>query len=140
MAGDFRVGLLPADVFPMIGAGAADLRFEQTAVIEDVLHEGRSFGTERAAVDGMVGIAFHVDHLRGDVFRLVPDGVDDDATAHRAVGAGGAGFGGPGNFQFFGFGVGGFQVKAENRSDGGSGADLQETSACWVHVDPPKQI
>ena len=107
VAADFFVGLIPTDVFPMIGAGAADSRLKQAALIHNVLHERGSFGTERAAINGMIRVAFDVDHLGRDVLGFVADGVDDNAAAHRAIGAGGAGFGGAGDFQFFRLGVGG---------------------------------
>ena len=48
----------------MIGAGTADLRLQQAAVVQDVLIERRALGTQRAAIDGMIGIAFDVHHLR----------------------------------------------------------------------------
>src|SRR5579871_4031937 len=37
----------------------------------------------------MIGIAFDVDHLRGDVLRFVAQGMDDDSAAHRAIRASG---------------------------------------------------
>ena len=61
---DFVVGLVPGDVFPMIGTRPAHLRFQHAPVVQDVLHQRGAFGTQRAAVDGMIGIAFHVHHLR----------------------------------------------------------------------------
>ena len=36
--------------------------------------------------------------------------------------------------------VGGFQVEAEDGSDGGAGANLQETSACRVHEYLPNGL
>src|SRR2546423_13362427 len=96
--GDFVEGIVPRNVFPLRATGAADLWLGQTTIIQDVLLEGSALGAKRAAVNGMVGIAFDVDDLRSDVLGAVADGVDDHAAAYRAVGASGAGFIGPGDF------------------------------------------
>ena len=98
----------------MVGAGAAHLRLQQAALVEDVLLERGALGAERAAVDGVVGIAFDVDHLGGDVLGLVAERVDDDAAAHRAIGAGGARLGGARDLQLAELRVGRRQVKAED--------------------------
>ena len=66
------------------------MRLEQPAVIENVVIERGTLGAKRAAIDGMVGIAFDMDHLGCDVLGLVADGVNDYAAAHRAIGASGA--------------------------------------------------
>jgi len=52
--------------------------------------DGRPARAERAAVDGVVGIAFDVDDL-GLAVLGVGRRVDQDAAGHRAVGAGVAG-------------------------------------------------
>ena len=69
----------------MVGTRTPHLRFQQPAFVHYLLFERRAFRTERAAVDRMIGIAFHVHDLRRNVFRLVADGVNDDAATHRAI-------------------------------------------------------
>ena len=56
-----------------VASGTAYLRLQQAAVVQNVLLERRSFGTERAAIDGMVGIAFNVDDLRDGILGLVAE-------------------------------------------------------------------
>ncbi len=56
----------------MIGAGPPHLRFQQPPVIQNVLLQRRTLGTQRAAIDGMVRIALHVDHRRGHVLAPSP--------------------------------------------------------------------
>src|SRR5271166_2913921 len=41
---DLSVSLIPGDVFPIGGAGTTDLRFQQAALVENVLLERRAFG------------------------------------------------------------------------------------------------
>jgi len=106
-AGDFIDGGVPGDVFPVVGAGAADLGLEQAAFVDDVLLERGAFGAEGAAVDGVVGIALDVDDLGGDVLGFVAEGVENDPAAYRALGTGAAGRGGAGDFEVAGLGVGG---------------------------------
>ena len=91
-AGDLIQRVVPGDVLPVSGSRAANLRFQQAAFIEDVLLERRALGTESPAIDGMVGIALDVDHLRSDVLGLVAKRVDDDSAAYRAVGTRRTGF------------------------------------------------
>jgi len=83
------------------------LGLEQAAFVDDVLLERGAFGAEGAAVDGVVGIALDVDDLGGDVLGFVAEGVDNDTAAYRAIGTGGAGLGGAGDFEVAGLGVGG---------------------------------
>ena len=131
---DLVDGVVPGDVFPMVGAGPADLRLHQAARVEDVLLERGALGAERAAIDGVVRIAFDVDHLRGDVLGLVAQRVDDDAAAHRAVGAGGAGLGGARDLQLAQLRIGGRQVEAENGGGrAADGRDFQEVPAISLH-------
>jgi hypothetical protein len=80
--------IVPGDILPMVGAWPAHLRFRQSPIVEYVLLEGRAFGTERAAIDRVIGIAFDVDYLRGDVLGLVAESVNDYAATDRAVWAG----------------------------------------------------
>src|SRR5437879_387772 len=88
--GNFIDRLIPGNVFPMIGAGATHLRLQQTTIVDDVLQQGSALRTKRAAVDGMIGIAFDVNHLWSNVLRAIPNGMDDDAAAHRAIRTGAA--------------------------------------------------
>ena len=80
--------------------------------------ERRSFGAERAAIDGVVGIAFDVDDLRDRVLGLVAQGVDDDATTDRTIRTGAARFAGAGNLEGLGLGVNRSQIKAEGGETG----------------------
>src|SRR5208337_4242488 len=111
--GDLVDGLLPRDVFPVVGAGAPYLRFQQPAIVEDVLLQRRPLRTERATIDGMIGVAFDMHYLRSDVLRLVADGVDDHAATHRAVRACAAGFGGAGNLELLSLRVKRRSIEAE---------------------------
>src|SRR5207245_1588188 len=96
---DLIDGSIPRDVVPMVGSWPADLRLQETAAIHDVLLQRGAFGAERAAVDGMIGIALHVDYLRRNVLGLVAERMDDHPAAHRAVGTCGARLGGAGDLQ-----------------------------------------
>jgi hypothetical protein len=62
----------------------------------------------------MIGIAFDVDYLGGDILGAIANRVDDGATADRAVRAGGARFAGTRDFQRAQLGVSGLQVKSKN--------------------------
>jgi hypothetical protein len=53
--------------------------FSRLAV--DEIQQRGALGTERAAIDRMVGVAPDVDDLRGDVFGLVPKAGHDEAAA-----------------------------------------------------------
>jgi hypothetical protein len=66
----------------MIRTGPTHLRLQKTPIVQDVLHQRRPFGTQRSPIDGMVGVAFHMNYLRGYILGLVADRVYDDATAH----------------------------------------------------------
>ena len=74
----------------------------------------RAFGAKRAAIDRVVGIAFHVHYLRGHVLRLVPEGVDDHPATDRAVRAGAARLRGAGDLQPLGLREQGRGIKAED--------------------------
>src|SRR6185436_14157017 len=62
VARDPRDGVVPGDVLPAVGAGAADLRVPQAILVRDVVFEGGALGTEGAPADRVVGVAFHVHH------------------------------------------------------------------------------
>ncbi len=82
-----------------VRSGTAHLRLEQAPVVQNVLLERRAFGAKRAAIDGMVGIALDVHHLRDRVLGLVAERVDDDAAADRTIRTGAARFAGSRNFE-----------------------------------------
>src|SRR5687768_3351840 len=77
--------LVPRDVFPMIGAGTSHLWCRQATRVNDFLLKRRTFRTQCAAIDRMIGISFDVDDLRYRVLRFVAQRVNDYATAYRAV-------------------------------------------------------
>ena len=99
----------------MIRARTPHLRLQQPPVVDDVLLQGTAFGTQRAAIDGMVRIAFHMHHGGRYILGPVADGVDDDAATHRAVRTSGTGLGGAGNLQFTGLRVGRRKVESKRR-------------------------
>lgn len=126
--------LVPRDVLPAIGAGTPHLRLQYPPLVLNVLLQRRTLGTERTAVDWVIGIAFHVDDLRRDVLRLVADGVDDDAATHRAIGAGAARLRGTRNLQAPGLRQQGPRIEAENGNpDGACNASLEECSSRYIH-------
>src|SRR5207302_4025846 len=73
--GDAGDSVVPADLVPVVGAGAADLGGHQPVRVGDVVTQRGALGTQGAAVDGGVGIAFDVDHRRLHVLGLVAEGV-----------------------------------------------------------------
>jgi hypothetical protein len=131
---DLVDGLVPADIFPVIGAGSPDLRLQQPALIEDVLLKRSALRTERAAIDGMIGIALDVNHLGRDVLGLVTDRINNDAAAYRAVRAGGSRFGRSGNLELAKLRVGRGKVKPKQRQRRASQrGHFQEISPGVVH-------
>src|SRR6266702_2452156 len=66
--------------FPVVAIGCAVEDLRQAAGIDGVLERRGAFGTERAVVDGAIGIALNIDNLA--VFNI-----DVEATAHSAIGA-----------------------------------------------------
>ena len=111
---DFIQGVVPGNVLPVGGSGAAHLRFQEAPFVEDVLFERSAFRAESPAIDGMVRIAFNVDYLGSDILGLVAQRVDDHAATYRAIRARRARFRRPGDLQFAKFRVGGPQIKSEN--------------------------
>ncbi len=69
----------------------------------------------------MIGIAFHVDHLRGHVLRLVSQGVDNDTTTDGAVRASRSRFCRTRDLQFPDSRVGRLQIESQNGRNRGSG-------------------
>ena len=65
---------------------------ESTRRMDDV-EQRRSLRTQRAAIDGMVGIAFDMDDVGHRILGAVAKAVDQDAAGDRAIGAGVAGLG-----------------------------------------------
>src|SRR5262249_27788269 len=91
--------LVPGNVLPVIGARTPHDRLEQPAIIEYLVVERCALRAKRAAIDGMIGIAFHVDHLRGHVLSLVAQRMNDYAAADRTIRTGGARLRGARDFQ-----------------------------------------
>src|SRR5260370_28343113 len=87
---DLVNGLRPRNVFPVIGSRPPHLWLQQPSRIQNVLLERRSLGTQGAAIDGMIRIALHMNHLRRHVLGLVANRVNDDAATHGTVRAGGS--------------------------------------------------
>ena len=133
---DLAVGLLPGDVFPIGGSRPSHLRLEQPAIIQDVLLERRAFRAQRSAIDGMIGIALDVHHLRDRVLGLVAERVDDHAAAHRTIGTSAAGLAGARNFQVLGLRVDRSEIKSKGGNAGSSedGA-LEKSSAGEIHTN-----
>src|ERR1700686_270194 len=95
---DFGISLVPGNVLPVGCPGSPHLWLQQGTLVQNVLFERRSLGAERAAIDGMIGIALDVDDLRDGVFRLVAYGVNDHAATDRAIRTGAASLAGARDF------------------------------------------
>ncbi len=74
---------IPGDVFPMIRPGLA-LVASRPSLVQNILLQRSAFGAERSAIDGMIGIAFHVNYL-GVTFFAGRLSVDNHAAAYGAV-------------------------------------------------------
>src|SRR6267143_642752 len=132
---DLVVGVFPGDIFPLGRARTSDLRLQQPAVVEDVLFEGRALRAERTPIDGMIGIALDMDHLRDRVLRLVTQGVDDHAAADRTVRTRTASFGCAGDLQTLGLCVGGSEVESQGgQSHAPHKAALEKSTAGELHA------
>ncbi len=126
--------LVPGNVLPVRRARPPHLRLRQPPRIQHVLLQRRSLRAQRPAIRRMIGIAFHVNHLRRHVLRLIPDRINQHAATHRAIRTRRACLGRARNFQFFQLGVSRLQVKSEDC--GGNPADrryLEEISAGRLH-------
>src|SRR5258706_3300969 len=131
---DFVYCLSPSDVFPVIGTGAPHLRFQQTPRVQDVLFQGSALRAERAAVDGMVGIALDVDYLRRDVLGLVTNRINEDATADGAIWACGLCLGCSGDLEFAKLSLGRCRFESQECESGATdGACLQKIPASFTH-------
>src|SRR5208282_4478040 len=84
----------------------------------NVLRQRRSLGTERAAVDRMIGIAFDVHDLGDRVLRLVSQRVDNHAATDGTVRTRAAGFAGTGNLKPLGLGMKRGQVESQSGESG----------------------
>src|SRR5205085_6713664 len=91
---DLIESVVPRDVFPMIRTGPPHLRFQEPALIQNILFERSAFRAERAAIDRMIWIALDVHDLRRGVLGSVTQSMDDHAATDRAVGTGRACLGG----------------------------------------------
>ena len=137
-ARDLVVGLVPGDVFPMVRAGAADLRLCQPALVHDVLQQGRTLRAQGAAIDGMIGIAFHVHRLRSHVLGFIADGVDDHTAAHGTIRTRTPRLGGAVDLQGSGLRVG--RGKIKTKSGGSSASDrshFQKITSRGIHGCAP---
>src|SRR5882724_217310 len=85
LACDFVEGIVPGDVFPTVRAWPAHLRFEQTAIVENILLERSAFRAECTAIDRMIGIALNVHDLWNGVLGFVTKRVNDYAAAHGTI-------------------------------------------------------
>src|SRR6516165_11972894 len=99
LRGNLGNRLIPRNVFPFGATRSTHLWFQEAPVVQNILLQGRALRTERATIDGVVGIAFDVNHLRGYVLGAVANGVNDDAATHRTVGTRRARLIGSGYFQ-----------------------------------------
>src|SRR5262249_20538769 len=86
--GDAGDRVVPRDVFPVIAAGATDLRLGQPVGVVDVALERGALGAQATPTDRMIRIAFDVHDRRGHILRAVAQRVDDDAARHGAIRAG----------------------------------------------------
>ena len=122
-----------------VGSGTPHLRLQQAPVVEDVLLERRSLRAERAAIDGMVGIALDVDDLGDRVLGLVAQGVDDHATTDGTIRTGAARLAGAGNLEGLGLSVNRSQIKAEG-GETGSAEDgaFEKSPARELHLVGPR--
>ena len=77
-------------------------RPRKTLIVDDELPQRDALRAERAAIDGVVGIAFDMDDRRFDVAGLVAERVDDHAAGHRAIRADAVGFRGSRDLEFAG--------------------------------------
>ena len=127
------IRLIPRDVFPVIRPRPAHLRLQHAPVVQDVVIKRRSLGTQRAAIDGMVRIAFHVDHLRGHVLGLVAERVNDHAATDRAVRAQGPRLRGARDLQLARLRVRFSDIESEHRGDHATCAHLKEPATGWFH-------
>src|SRR5205823_7422295 len=66
-------GVVPGDVLPISRTRSSYLRFQQTALINDVLLKRRAFRTECAAIDWMIRITLDMHDLRNRVFGFVAE-------------------------------------------------------------------
>src|SRR3984957_500215 len=118
----------------MLRTRPAHLLLEQPPRIEDVLLERCSLGTQRSAIDGMIGVALDVDHLRRHVLRFVADRINEDATTHRTIGTRGSRLGGARNLEFFQLCNRGSQIKSKERDSRATGQrTFEEGSAGEFH-------
>src|SRR5262249_43489150 len=121
--------LIPGDVFPFLGAGSPNLRLRQTAFVENLVVERGSLRAQRAAIDGMIGIALDVNHLGGHVLGFVTKCVDDHAATDRAIRTSGTRFGGARDLQFSGLRENWTGIKTQQQRRGSSAANLKKLTS-----------
>ena len=118
----------------MVRTRTSYLRLQQSTIVDDVLLQRSTLGTQRAAIDRMIWIAFDVNDLGGCVFSFVAERVDDYAAAYRTVRASAAGFSCAVYFERLCLRVSRREVEAEGgSSDSSDKADLDESSSRDFH-------
>jgi hypothetical protein len=136
-ARDAFVGFVPADALPLVAAGFTHLGVLQALVRMDVVQRPCTLGAQRAAADGVVGVALDVEDPGLGVLGAVAQAVHQHAAAHRAVGAVVAGFLGAQQLVLAGqCGHGHRWGKAQGCSSGAGDtgtAQLEETSSAVIH-------
>src|ERR1700676_5826325 len=134
---DFIECIIPRNILPICSARPAHLRLQEPAIIEDILFERGALGTRRPSVGRVVRIAFHVNHLRGDVLRPVSDGVDDRPATYCTVRTCRPRFTGPRDFEDSEWSVGGLEIEPENSGCRSAyRGELQKVSAGSLHGTP----
>lgn len=137
--GNFVQRAIPGNVFPCCSTRPPHLRFQQPAIVEDVLFERSALGTQRTPVCRVVGIAFHVNDLWRHVFRAISDGINNRPATHRTVRTRRPRFIGSGDFKDSELRVSRLEIETEN--SGGRPAyrsELQKVSAGRLHRIPLK--
>src|SRR5258705_13173277 len=98
-AGDLIKCAVPGDILPMVRTRASDLRLQKSALVNDFVFKRSALRAERATIDRMVGIALNMHRLRCHIFGFITNGVNNHATADRAIGTSAPSFGGASNLQ-----------------------------------------
>src|SRR5439155_12011775 len=121
VAGDSSDGIVPGDVVPVIRPGAADFGHRQPVLVRDVVFEGDPFRAEAPAADGMIGIAFYVDHRSHGVLRSVAESVDDHSAGDCAIGTDASRLCGAGDLELADLGArfGEIEAESDRATDGG---------------------
>ena len=120
--GDALDGFVPADALPLVAAGFAHFRVFQSARAVYKVQQAGALGAQRATADRVIRVAFDVDDFSFGVFGAVAQAVHQQATAHRAIGAGVAHFGGAAELVLANFRLCGAGRHADDGQAGGAHA------------------